>query len=123
MRRKACVGVGGGHQGSKAMKRAHSTTTTHVDVEPRKGLRHDAQHAEGGSQPEKQHGLAAEVHMIDRRRENSVRRISVKYFCIRHLLRTAPRSMCFTSPSSSRYLFIDVIASVSVLRALATTHC
>jgi hypothetical protein len=35
----------------------------------------DVSHAGGGSQPKERHGPAAEVHRIDRRRENPIRRI------------------------------------------------
>jgi hypothetical protein len=39
------------------------------------GVRLGATKDKGGSQPEERHGLAAEVHMIDRRRQDPVRRV------------------------------------------------
>jgi hypothetical protein len=39
------------------------------------GARLEATRDGGGSQPEERHGLAAEVHMTDRREKNPVRRI------------------------------------------------
>jgi hypothetical protein len=46
-----------------------------MDVEHPMGARYDAKHAKGESQPEEQHGLAAGVLMIGRRRKNPVRRV------------------------------------------------
>jgi hypothetical protein len=39
------------------------------------GTKLDATQDGGGSQPEERHGMAAEVHMIDRRQKNPVRRV------------------------------------------------
>jgi hypothetical protein len=50
-------------------------STSHVSLESPLGARREAMHARGGSPPEERHGLAAEVVMIYRRRENSVQRV------------------------------------------------
>jgi hypothetical protein len=48
-----------------------------VGLESPLGARRAITHAGGGSQPEKRHGVTAEVHMIICRRKNPVRRIFV----------------------------------------------
>jgi hypothetical protein len=50
-------------------KGARWTSTSHVDVEPPRGVGHDAKQARGGSQVEERHGLPAEVMKIARRRK------------------------------------------------------
>jgi hypothetical protein len=50
------------------------------------GVRLEATHDGGGSQPEERHGLAAEFMRIIRRRKNPVRGVFGKYSRTQHLL-------------------------------------
>jgi hypothetical protein len=63
--------------GATARKGARQTTPNHVDVEPPRGVKHDAKSAGGGSQTEERYGPAAEVLKINRHRNSPVRRVSV----------------------------------------------
>jgi hypothetical protein len=92
-------------------KSARWTSTSPLEVQPPidrgEAVRHETKHAGGGSQAEERHGLAAGVLRIGRRLKSPVRRGSVEHFRTQHILRTAPRSLCSTNPSPSRYPIID----------------
>jgi hypothetical protein len=60
---------------AKIGRGARKLSTISVGLESPMRARRDATQAREGSQPQKRHGLAAEVPCIDRRRENSVRRV------------------------------------------------
>jgi hypothetical protein len=78
-------------------------------VSPLRATR-DVTQANGRFQPEERHCLAAEVHGIDRRQKNPVRR----FFCIiisvpDTFWGAGPRSASPTDPSPSRYPIIDML--------------
>jgi hypothetical protein len=50
-------------------------SASHVSLESSPGARQEATYARGGSQPEERRGLAADVHMIDRRHKDPVQRV------------------------------------------------
>jgi hypothetical protein len=62
------------------------------------GAKLDATQDGGGSQPRERHGLAAEVHIIDRRRINPVRRV----FHTRSLLLSGDSIIVFEQPRIPR---------------------
>jgi hypothetical protein len=72
----ARVGVGGGQPGSSARARRSLLVVQPCEVRVSPGMRLGNKHDGGGSQKEERLGLAAEVHRIDRRRKNPVRRVS-----------------------------------------------
>jgi hypothetical protein len=61
--------------GSFAKARRLLAVDLPCDIQVSMGVRLGATHDGGGSEQEERHGLAAEVHMIDRRRKNPVRRV------------------------------------------------
>jgi hypothetical protein len=94
-RRAAGVGAGGGQPGSSAMARRSLALVETCEIRVFLGVRLGATQDGGGSQPEERHSLAAEVHRIDRRRKNPVRRVFVR---IRHLWRNVDSISEFAQP-------------------------
>jgi hypothetical protein len=64
-----------GSRGSNAMARRSLAIVHAFEIRVCMGVRVGATHDGGGSQPEERHGLSAEVHMIDCRRKNPVRKV------------------------------------------------
>jgi hypothetical protein len=72
----------GGQPGSSARARRSLALDRPYEIRVSLGVRLGATQAGGGSQPEVRHGLAVEVHMIDRRRKNPVRRVFGKIISV-----------------------------------------
>jgi hypothetical protein len=81
-------------------KSARWRMTSDSDIDLPLGARHNAKHAIGESQPEKRHGLAAEVLRIDRRRRNPGRRVFGYDICTHNLYVTLTLSIYYDSPPS-----------------------
>jgi hypothetical protein len=71
----AGVGDGGGQPGSNVRARRSLEVVQPRETRVSVGVRLGAVHDGGGSQPEERHDMAAEVHMIDRRREKPLWRV------------------------------------------------
>jgi hypothetical protein len=71
----AGVGVGSEHPGSNIIAMRSLAADHPCGTRAPMGAGRDVTQAGGEASPEERHGMAAEVHMVDRRRINPVRRI------------------------------------------------
>jgi hypothetical protein len=95
----AGVGVGGGQPGSNSKARRSLAVVQPCEIQVSLGVSHGATHDGGRSQPEERHGLAAEVHMIDRpRKKTGTEGFQINDFRNHHLLKSCDSINEFDQP-------------------------
>jgi hypothetical protein len=94
----AGIGASGGQPGSTANARRSLAVVQTYEIRVSMGVRLGATQDGRGSQPEERHGLAADVHMIDRRRKTRYGGFRINNFRTHNLLRSGDSISEFDRP-------------------------